>query len=230
MQLLLALLRKDALIFWRSKRFLVSAFGFSLLLIVVASLSFRTVGWGQHELKDVTPGILWLVFLFTGVLGLNHSFSAECDSGVLQRIMLCGASPSYVFFSKAIINLFFISIIQVFVIIVHGIFFGVDYFNVFFELFAVSFLASIGFCLIGTLMSAIVSTTSVRELLLPLVIFPVSIPLVSSAVEVSRGLIISGKLPLDSFSFLLLLVFDVTVFMLGWILFPCIYSIKRNPL
>ncbi len=210
---------KDVRCMWRSKQILTSTFGFALLLIVVSSFAFRTAGYGQEELKSITPGILWLAFLFTSVISLNHSFTHEREHDALTGVVLTGVDPSYIFFAKFFTNLLYLASLQLFLILTHALFFGADLMGSVPSLFLVSVLAAVGFIALGTLLSAVSAVTSGREIVLPLVLFPLAIPLVAAAVFLSRETLVSGVVPVENFWFHFLCLFDLISVVLSWALF-----------
>ena len=213
------LVRKDVRCLLRANGLVLSTFGFSLLLTLVASFAFRQIGYGERELLEVTPGIVWLVFLFSGVIALNHSFALEQENDALFGLLLTSVEPSTVYLAKLAVNAVFLGMIQCFVLVAHGVLFGANFWGVFFELLGVSLLGGIGFVATGTLLSAIAVCTKGRDILLPLMLFPLCIPLVAAAVFLSRGLLETGGLEVESFWFSLLCGFPMLSVVLSWALF-----------
>jgi len=213
------LFKKDITCVWRAKQLMLGTFGFALLLVVVASFAFRQVGYGQEELRAITPGILWLVFLFAGLIGLNQTFLFEQQNSALQGVLLSKVQPNVVYFAKLSSNFLFLSLVQILVLLAHGVLFGAEIFFVFPQLLFVTVLVALGFTALGTLLSAMAVATTSREIVLPLLLFPLSIPLVAGAVFLTRELLQSGSFPFASFWFTLVVVFDVISLVLAWLLF-----------
>lgn len=194
---------------FRAPETVVAVFGFSLLLVVVSSFAFRKTGYHTGQLLDLTPGVLWVIYLFTGVVSLNLTFASEKDGHALLGLSLTGVNPSWIFLSKAICNICFIVLVQSFVFLVHGLLFGVDIFPFFSSFMALSFLVSIGFGSLGTLLSSLAAATRGKEVLLPLVLFPLCLPLLGAAVFLSRELFQTGALSVSSFWFICVIGYDI---------------------
>lgn len=219
MSKLAKLVRKDVLCLLRARHIVVSTLGFALLLVVVAGFSFRQVGFGQRELADITPGVLWMVFLFCSVLGLNYSFAAEEEQGGLAGLVLTGVDPGQIYLGKFLTNFVFLGITYILVLIAHGLLFGVEYFDRFGSLVIVAVLFGAGFSALGTLLAGIAACSRAREVVLPLTLFPLTIPLVAASVLLCRGVLDTGGIDVTSFWFLLLCGFDVIAVVLSWALF-----------
>jgi len=219
MRSFLAIFVKDFKCFFRAKSIVAAAFGFSLLMVVVASFSFRQIGFSPSELLLITPGVIWLVFIFSGVIVLNHSFLIEKENDALSGLLLSAGRPALVFIAKAASNLLFLSLLQIFVIVIHSILFGVDVSQVFFQLLLISFLVICGFVCFGTLLSAMSVATAGREFMLPLLLFPLCIPLFAGAVFTTKELLLSGTISFDYFWLRLIIGFDVISIALSYVLF-----------
>jgi len=219
MNVFLVLLRKDLLCLWRARQLLAATFGFAILLVVVASFSFLQVGYSGHDLKLLSPGVVWLVFLFAAVVGINHSFLIEKENEAILGLVLTPAAAETIYCAKALSNLVLLFLLQCVVLIVHGLLFGVDFSGVFFQLLLLTFLCCLGFVGVGTILSAIAVSTRGRELILPLVLFPVLLPLTAGAVHSTRELLLNGTLDYSDFWFVLILAYDVIAVTLSWVLF-----------
>lgn len=217
-----ALLRKEFAIIWGSGNILASTFGFALLLIVVASFSFRQIGYGEAELRSVTPGILLMVFLFSGLLGLSHSFLQEREDQALQGVILTGVGGTSLYFSKALGNLLFIGGVHLVALASHALLFGANLGPELLLLAIVTLLFTLGFVGLGTLLAGISVVVKEREILLPMVLFPLVIPLVAGCIELARAVLATGALPWESFWFLLVVVFDTIALTLSWALFDVV--------
>ena len=219
MQILLTLLRKDLLLLWRSKHIIASMFGLALLLVIIASLAFRQIGYGQSELRDLTPGILWLIYLFIGAMTLNYAFIEEYEQGALQGLTLTPVRLETVYLSKFIANLLFTTALAAVCLIAHQLFFGVEYQAVLPQLFLIVVLCGIGFCALGTLLATIAGLSPGRDLLLPLLLYPLLIPLLAASIFVTREILETGLIPWTSFWFVLICCFDLISLALAAVLF-----------
>ncbi len=213
------LCQKDFRYFSRSQGNTISAFGFALLLTLVASFAFRQVGYSQRELAEVTPGILWLIFLFSGTIALRNGFSYEVENDALRGVIFSSVDSSIFYLSKCVSNFVFLAFLQVFILLMHGVLFGVEYFEVFFELLCISLLGGCSFVSLGTLFSAIAANLPGREVLLPLMLFPLSIPPVAGSVFLMRQQLLGSEPVFQGFWFMLLLGSALLSLVLSWALF-----------
>lgn len=218
----LKLLKKDFYCWSRSKALLVSLLAFSFVLVVVASFAFRQVGYGELELRSTTPGILWLLFFFVGVVSLNHSLLFEQRLGALTGMIFTSIDPSKIFLSKCVANWISLWVLFVLITLMHALLYGARIGDEIWFLFAIEGIVSIGFVSVGTLLSSISVVTRGREILLPVLLFPLLLPLLSAAVFLTRTVLLENMLDTESFWFVLILAYDVIAVVLGWVLFPYI--------
>ena len=188
---LFAILWKDVVLELRTKDIVVSALVFALLVIVVFNFAITPT---PQTVAFVAPGILWIAFTFGGVLGLNRSIALERESGGMHALMLAPVSRDLVFFAKMLGSLLFMLLVE---IIVFPIFAALYNFSLLMPgLIPVAALATVAIVTIGTLFSAIAANTRSREVMLPLLFFPVVVPAVIAAVEASTA-VIQGGSPFD---------------------------------
>ncbi|MFQ5900342.1 MAG: heme exporter protein CcmB [Thermodesulfobacteriota bacterium] len=181
---------KDIFLEFRTREMLNSMLFFSLLVIVIFNFAFEI---GRNEVAKFAPGILWVVFTFAGVLGLNRSFLLEKEDGGIMGLMLAPVDRSAIFMGKAISNFIFMLLTEILVSLAFLFLFNFSpVYENFIEFFVILFLGTLGFAVIGTLFSAITVNTSSREILLPLLFFPVLMPVIVAAVS-ATGLVMSGN-------------------------------------
>jgi len=186
----------------RTKDILTSLLLFSLLVMVVFSFAFEP---GHPATRQAGPGLLWVAFLFAGVLGLNRSFVLEKDRGSLEGLLLCPVDRTAIYWGKLASSFLFMLAMEVVVFPVFVVFFNLPLLVP--PLLLIAPLGTLGFVAVGTLFSAIAVHTRAREFMLPLLLFPVLVPVVIAAVEATRSALegaglSGGWLPL-------LLAFDV---------------------
>ncbi len=206
-------LRKIWLIIWkdiitelRTKELLAAMFVFALTILLIFNFSFS---YYIEDIHEVTSGMLWISFIFAGVLGLSRSFALEKEGNAIMGLMLTPIDRSDIFIGKFLSNTFFVFLTQIILLPIFIIFFNIELSVRLFELVLVFLLGSIGFVSIGTLFSAISINTKLREVLLPILIFPVIIPVVVSAVKLSNT-ILSGESIITSLASLkLIIAFDI---------------------
>lgn len=185
----LAILWKDAVLELRTKDIVVSALVFALLIIVVFNFAISPT---PQTVAFVAPGILWVAFTFGGVLGLNRSLALEKESGGLQALMLTPVSRDVIFFGKMLGSLLFMLLVEIAVFPVFAVLYN---FSLLLPgLIPIAVLATLGIAVVGTLFSAMAVNTRSREVMLPLLFFPVVVPVVVAAVEASTAVIQDGGL------------------------------------
>lgn len=189
--ILWAILWKDVVLELRTKDIVVSALVFALLVIVVFNFAVTPT---PQTVAFVAPGILWIAFTFGGVLGLNRSMALERESGGLRALMLAPVSRDIIFFGKMLGAFLFMLLVEVAVFPVFAVLYNFSLLMP--GLIPVAVLATLAIATVGTLFSAIAANTRSREVMLPLLFFPVLVPAVIAAVEASTA-VIQGGSPFD---------------------------------
>jgi heme exporter protein B len=220
----LNLVSKDLKCLFRSRLGIVSTAALSLLLIIVSSFAFRQIGFGPEEIKSVTPGILTLVLIFIATVALNHCYIWEQNNLALIGLLVSAKNTSAFFFSKLFTNLIFVMFLHILILIAHALFFGAEYFSLLPQLIGLSFLFLVGFVSLGTLLSAIAVSLKGREIVLPLILYPLIIPAIGAFVFLLKELLQIGQIDFGSFWFQMLVVFDLVALMMSWALFD--YVVK----
>ena len=214
---------KDLKAEFRTKQMLNSMVIFSLLVIVIFSISFGDL-LGDSDLVDqIAPGVLWIAFAFAGTLGLSRSFAGELENGCLEGLKLCPVDRSAIYSGKAIANCVLMFIVEIITVPLFAIMFNYSITGLF-GLAIVIGLGTIGFISVGTLLSALTVNTRTREILLPVLLLPLIIPVIIPAV-LATGRVLTGSGIGDIFSELrLLLVYDVIFFVIAHLVFE--YAIE----
>ena len=189
--ILWAILWKDVVLELRTKDIVVSALVFALLVIVVFNFAVTPT---PQTVAFVAPGILWIAFTFGGVLGLNRSMALERESGGLRALMLAPVSRDIIFFGKMLGAFLFMLLVEIAVFPVFAVLYNFSLLMP--GLIPVAVLATLAIATVGTLFSAIAANTRSREVMLPLLFFPVLVPAVIAAVEASTA-VIQGGSPFD---------------------------------
>jgi heme exporter protein B len=199
-----AIARKDLAAELRSRELFSAMMVFSLLVIVIFNFALEL---DISTRRSVTSGVLWVTFAFAGTLGLNRSLSAEREQGCIDGLLLAPVDRASIYFGKAISNLVFMMIVEAIVLPVYAFLYGVNLFSA--GLLAVILLGSIGYTAVGTLLATMTVQTRTREVLLPILLFPVVLPVLIAAVKASGG-ILTGADPATIWPWLnLLIVYDV---------------------
>ncbi len=210
---------KDLLSEIRTKEVLLSLCFFSFLVLIMFNFAFLS---GSEENRDVLSGMLWVAFLFSGVLGLNQTFGAEKDRGSLQGLLLCPVNRSVIYVGKVISNLCFMTVMEMLMLILFAIFFRVNLWPVLPSLSLIIVLGTLGFVFVGVMFSAMSLNANAREMVLSVMLFPIVVPLVIAAVK-ATGQIFNGEtLAAISGWLRLLLAFDLVFFLLSYAMFGVI--------
>jgi heme exporter protein B len=172
------------------------------------------LGPDHDALRNVAGGVLWLTVLFSGVLSFNRSYEQELEHGALEMLLLYPGDRRSIFLGKLIANLTFVLLVEVIMVPAAALMYDIPVWSVILPLSVVLFLGSFGFVTLGTFYAAMASRLRAREVLLPLLLFPMLIPLLVAAVQ-ATGAILDGDLMRESGSWIrLLIVYDV-IFFLG---------------
>ena len=200
----LAIAWKDVRLELRSRDTIVSALIFGLIVVVVFNFGLnRTPG----SLAPAAPGLLWVAYGFVGVLAMNRAFARELDQGALDGLLAAPVSRDAVFLGKMLGTLAFMLVIEVVLLPVFAVMLDLPTLSV--TLGLIILLATVGFATVGTFFAAIAAQTRSREILLPVLFFPVIVPVIIAAVE-ATALVLNGgsMLPVWTRWVPLLVVFD----------------------
>lgn len=196
---------KDLKIELRTRDALSAAVVFSVLVLVIFNFALDV---NTPEMRRLGAGFFWVAFSFAGTLALNRSFALEKESGAGRALALAPVDPAGVYLGKFLANWVFLLATQIVVLPLFLIFFDVSVSaDRAFALAASFLLGSAGFAASGTLFSAVASNTRMRELMLPLLFLPVSVPALIAAVETTSYAL--GGTQSVSFWYKLLVVYDV---------------------
>ena len=177
-----AVVWKDLAAELRSRELLSAMLVFALLVIFIFNFALEL---DTATRATVTSGVLWVTFAFAGTLGLNRSMAMEKDRGCLDGLLLAPVDRSAIYFGKAISNLVFMLIVEIIVLPVYSLLYNTNLFNL--GLILVILLGSIGYVAVGTLLSSMAVQTRTRDVLLPILLFPVVLPVFIAAVKASSG-------------------------------------------
>ena len=209
-----AIVWKDLAAELRSRELLSAMLVFALLVILIFNFALEL---DARTRSTVTSGVLWVTFAFAGTLGLTRSMSIEKDRGCLDGLLLAPVDRSAIYFGKAIGNLIFMLIVEAIVLPVYSILYNVNLFDP--GLILVILLGSIGYVSVGTLLASMAVQTRTRDILLPILLFPVEIPVFIAAVKASSGFLAGIELAEIMPWINLLLVYDVIFTAVAFMLF-----------
>jgi heme exporter protein B len=197
-----AIFRKDLAIELRTKDSFNSMLFFGVVVLVIFNFALDSL---RVSIRSAVPGVLWVSFAFAGTLGLNRMFAAEKENGCLQGLMLIPADRGVIYLGKTLAATVFMLIVEFIVFIFGLIFFNLTVWAEIPYLVLIFFIGTLGFTAIGTLLSAIAVNTKMREVLLPIILFPVILPILINAVEATHIILNTSdyhalKLPLTVMS------------------------------
>ncbi|MCG3211375.1 MAG: hypothetical protein FOGNACKC_05019 [Anaerolineae bacterium] len=210
-----AIVGKDIATEIRTKEMISAMFVFSLLIIFIFNFAFDL---RAENMQTLAPGVLWVAIAFAGMLGLSRSFILERDRGVLDGLLLAPVDRSAIYFGKMIGNVLFISIVEIFILPVFVVLFNQSLTSLPL-LIGVVILGTIGLAGVGTLFSAMAVHTRAREVMLPIMLFPVIVPLMLAAVRLTVAILDGTPFADVSHWLALLVAFDVIFVTASYILF-----------
>lgn len=179
-----ALAGKDLLVELRARAALATMCFFAGLVLLVFNFA---LGPGSAALRDAAPGLLWVAFLFTGMLGLSRSLQVERDQGGLEALVLSPAPREALFYGKFVANLAVLLLAEALIVVLFGLLQNLDLWRVLPRLVLVAVLGTVGFVAVGTLVAAMTATLRAREVLLPLLLIPLVVPVILGAVRATEA-------------------------------------------
>lgn len=189
------ILAKDVLTELRTREVVSAMALFAILLVVVFAFAFSI---DEERARLVAPGIIWVVILFSGTLGLARVFDKERENGCLMALCLAPAGPAAVYVAKVLGVLLFTLVTEVITVPLVLLFVGVEVPLEGLGLFVGALaLGTVGFCLVGTLFSGMLANARLREVMLPLLLYPVTIPVIVAGVELTV-IAFGGGLPQEA--------------------------------
>jgi heme exporter protein B len=199
-----ATLGKDLRLEWRSKDAINSMLFFSLLVVVIFSFSFNPTA---EESRQIAGGLVWVAFLFAAVVALNQTWARELRNQVLDAYRVSPAPAEALFLAKAVGNFLFVSILEGLMTPLFIVFYSLRALGPAWQLFPVALLGTWALVVNGTFFAAMSIRTRSREIMLPLLLFPISIPALLAMVEATSS-ILTGESS-AKFWIVLLAVYDV---------------------
>ena len=215
----LAVVGKDVAAELRRREVLTSMFVFAVLVIVMFNFAFELK---VENNEAVAPGVLWVAIVFAAMLGLNRSFITEQDRGCMEGLLLTPVDRSAIYLGKMLGNLLFILAMEAIILPIFGAFFNLWVFNP--RLLLIVLLGTIGFTAVGTLFSAVAVHTRTREVMLPILLLPVAVPVLVSAVK-ATGDAIARTPPTTEGPWLgVLVAFDVIFATVAFLTFEYVFQ------
>lgn len=185
---------------------------FSLLVLVVFNFAFDL---HVTNTAAVAPGALWIAFVFASILGLGRTYAVEQEQGSMDRLLVCPVDRKAVYFAKLLGNMLFMGVVEIISLPLFAAAYNISVLTP--GIVPIVLFGTLGVASIGTLFSAVTAATRAREVLLPLLVFPLIIPVVIGAVRATQDLLGPGG---DGISWLgFIIAFDVIFLSLSAIMF-----------
>ena len=184
----MALVRKDLRRELRTREVTTTTVAFSVMLMVIFTFAFYT---DAETVRLVFPGILWVSIVFTGTLAIGRTFAQEKDGGCLRALALVPGTPMTLYASKLLINLLFVGLFEIVLVPLLALAFDVALLPRALEYAALLVTGTLGFTAVGTLVAAMLVHNHLRDVMLPILLYPLVIPLIIAGVKVT-GLLLDG--------------------------------------
>ena len=206
MNTLAAILWKDIINELRTKEIIFSMAAFSVVLVVIFNFSLVI---NKDNISHLVPSLLWISIIFVGTLGLSRTFAIEKENSAITGILISPVDRSMLYFAKVLSNLLYIIVIQLLLLFLFIVLFNINLKGNTMLLIVVMLLGAVGFSTLGTLFSTMAINTKLRELLLPVVLFPVIIPVIINVVKATSVIFNGGGYAQISPFLNILISFDI---------------------
>ncbi len=210
-----AIVFKDIVIEMRSKESLSSTTMFGVLVLVIFNFAFEP---SSLERALIAPGTLWVAISFAAILGLNRSLAMEIDNDCLQGLLLAPLSRGDIYLGKVASNFTFMIIAELVILPVFVIFNNLKFNVQFLEIAAIAALATLAIASVGTILSTISASTRMKEVMLPVLQIPLTVPVVIAAVD-ATGRVLTGETAEISSWLYLLAGFSIVYLTVSYLVF-----------
>ena len=209
--------RKDLAIEYRTRTAFFSALVFALL-----GLTIFYFAWDATAVAaiDLAPGVLWVIFTFSGLLGLQRSFGVEQADRAMDALLAAPVDREAIYLGKALANLLFVMGVQAITLPALALFYNLPIGDVILPLSGIALLAAIGLVAVGTIFSSMAVNTRMAELLLPMLSLPFFVPIVMAAAG-STARLLAGRPVSEAWPWLrILIAFDLVFLVACTLAFP----------
>src|SRR5690625_3316920 len=216
---------KDIYSEWKTKQTVTTMLIFSALVIVTFSFAFDP---SNESVNTLIPGMIWIITIFASILGLNRSFVTEQVDDRIYGYIVAPIDPASVFLGKFMANLFFVLIVQVVSIPLLFLLFDMRLATLksIPFLIGVLLLGTFGFICAGTLLAALAANSKSSEMLLPILLFPLSTPVLIASVQATKIVLLDYENINNAMAWMRLTsVYDIIIFVGGLILFEYILEV-----
>ena len=210
---------KDLLVERRSKETLNALFFFGLLLLFIFQFA---LGPDRERLAGTLPGLLWLGFVLSGLLGLGRTFVVERENDCWEALLLAPGDKSAIYLGKLAGSLVLMTVVEILVLALFVVFFDLDLGPALPGLTLVIGLGTVGIAAVGTLFAAMTAQVRARELLFPVLLLPVLVPVLLGTVKATEALLLREPLAAVAHWIKLLIAADVVYLVVGLLTFDVI--------
>jgi heme exporter protein B len=209
----LAIASKDLRAELRTKEAINASVAFALVILMLFSFAFDPTA---EETREISGGLLWIVFAFAGALILNRSFARELPNDCLDALVASPVSGAALYLGKCLANVVLLLAVELISLPVFGVFYNIRWTGRFWTLMLVLVLATWGLTVIGTMFSALTVNLRLRELMLPVLVYPMIIPALMAAMQLTTVLLAGEAIGAENMIwFRLLAGFDIIFTALG---------------
>jgi heme exporter protein B len=216
LRIIWAIFAKDLRLEWRHRETLASMCVFGLLVVFLFNFAFESA---REMTLRLLPGLLWIAFAFAGILGFNRSFAAERDNAALEGLALAPIDPGAIYLGKMLANLLFLAIAEVVIVFAAALWYNFSFFPILGRFALVAFLGTLGYVAVGTIFGAVSANTRMREVMLPVLQFPVAVPAFIAAIEATTGVLRGEPIAVYASWMNLLIGFCIVFLVLSYLLF-----------
>lgn len=220
--LITTIFKKDLVSEFRAKESIVTMVTFSVLILVLFSMAFEP---SRQTVEETLPGLIWMSLIFSGILGLNRTYARERFNDCLIGILSTPIAPYQIYLGKAASNLVQLLFVEIITFPLYFIFYDLNLKGSLGMLIIIMVIGSVGFILVGTFLAALTSNLRANEALLPVILFPLLMPVLLAAIEatsaVFTGLTLNQYLPWIK----LILVYDLVFLIMPFLLFDYLMEV-----
>lgn len=215
-----AMIGKDLRREVRSKEISITTSAFALMLMLIFAFAFYV---DDESTALVFPGVLWISVVFTATLAISRTFVQEKDHGCLRALALIPGTGTSLYVAKFAVNALFVGLFEVLLVTALVAVFDVDFGSQWLAHLAILGAGSLGFIALGTSVSAMMVHNHLRDIMLPIVLYPLATPLIIASVVATRS-IVTGDVELAWTILRVVAAMDVAYFVLSLLLFRWVLS------
>ncbi|KGK89072.1 hypothetical protein DP73_10850 [Desulfosporosinus sp. HMP52] len=220
--LITTIIKKDLVSELRAKESVVTMVTFSVLILVLFSMAFEP---SRETVREILPGLIWMSLIFSGILGLNRTYARERFNDCLIGILSSPIAPYHIYIGKAASSLVQLFIVEIITFPLYFVFYDLEIDGSLGILLLTMLLGSVGFILVGTFLAALTSSLRSKEALLPVILFPLLVPVLLASIEATSaifaGLTLNQYLPWLK----LILVYDLVFLVVPLLLFDYLMEV-----